>query len=131
MNDEPLPIELTQNGGHHYRQVWRDDYAAVYEQRNAFGAFLGYEAIAIKRAGPCHAFGKDYPPRELYPCNEDWGKLAISVSDLDRAMNAAKEFSTRAKQSQKTRQNSSNASLRQQQSARSGKALLRHTETAQ
>ena len=123
MNYETLPIEVTQNGGHHYRQVWRDDYAAVYEQRNAFGAFLGYEVIAIKRAGLCHAFGKDYPPRELYPCNEDWGKLAISVSDLDRAMNAAKEFSTRAKQSQKTRQNSSNAALRRQQKTRSTGSL--------
>jgi hypothetical protein len=115
MNYEPLPIEITQNGGHHYRQVWRDDYAAVYEQRNPFGAFLGYEAIAIKREEPCHAFGKDYPARELYPCSEDWGKLAISVSDLDRAMDSAKEYSERAKQSQKTRQNGSSGSLRHQQ----------------
>ncbi len=65
MNYELLPIEITQNGGHHYSQVWRDDHAAVDEQRNAFGAFLGYEAIAIKRAAPCHAFGRDYPAREL------------------------------------------------------------------
>ena len=40
-------------------------------------------------------FGKQYPAKELYPCSEDWGKLAISVSDLDRAMDAAKEFSKR------------------------------------
>jgi hypothetical protein len=46
MSYEPLPIEITQNGSHHYRQLWRDDHAAVYQQRNAFGAFLGYEAIA-------------------------------------------------------------------------------------
>ena len=119
MNYEPLPTEITQNGGHRYHQVWRDDHAAVYEQRNAFGAFLGYEAIAIKRAAPCHAFGKDYPARELYPCNEDWGKLAISVSDLDRAMDAAKHFSQRGKQSQKTRQNGSKVSVRRQQKPRS------------
>jgi hypothetical protein len=121
MSYDALPIELTQNGGHHYRQIWRDDYAAVYEQRNAFGAFLGYEAIAIKRAKPCHAFGKDYPARELYPCNEDWGTLAVSVSGLDRAMDAAREFSRRAKQSQTRRQNGSNASLRQQKSTSSGR----------
>jgi hypothetical protein len=115
MNYEPLPIEVTQNGGHHYRQVWRDDYAAVYEQRNAFGAFLGYEAIAIKRAGPCHAFGKDYPARELYPCNEDWGKLAISVSDLDRAMDAANDFSQRAKKREGAREKGPTGSIRQPQ----------------
>ena len=54
MNYEPLPIEITQNGGHHYRQKWRDDYAAVYEQQNPFGAFLGYEAIAITGTGLRH-----------------------------------------------------------------------------
>lgn len=92
---QPLAIEITQNGGHHYRQVWRDDFAAVYEQRNAFGAFIGYEAIAIKRQEACRVFGRQYPAKEIYPCSEDWGKLAISVSDLDRAMDAAREFSRR------------------------------------
>jgi hypothetical protein len=120
---EPLPINITQNGGHHYSQVWRDDYAAVYEQRNGFGAFLGYEAIAIKRADPCHVFGKDYPSRELYPCSEDWGRLAISTSDLNRAMEAAKHFSQRAKQSRKARQNGSKVALRQQQKAGSADSL--------
>jgi hypothetical protein len=102
MSYEPLPIEITQNGGHHYRQIWRDDHAAVYEQRNAFGAFLGYEAIAIKRQEACRAFGRPYPAKELYPCSEDWGKLAVSVSDLDRAMDAASEFSRRAARRQST-----------------------------
>ena len=120
---EPLPIKITQNGGHHYRQVWRDDYAAVYAQRNGFGAFLGFEAIAIKRADACHAFGKDYPPRELYPCSEDWGRLAISTSDLNRAMEAAKHFSQRARQSRKERQNGSKLALRQQQGTGSAGSL--------
>lgn len=95
MHYEPLPIEITQNGGHHYRQIWRDEHAAVYEQRNAFGAFIGYEAIAIKRQKPCRVFGKLYPAREIYPCSEDWGKLAISTSDLNRAMDAARDYSKR------------------------------------
>jgi hypothetical protein len=108
MNYEPLPIEVTQNGGHHYRQIWRDDYAAVYEQRNAFGAFLGYEAIAIKRQEPCRVFGRQYPAKELYPCSEDWGRLAISTSDLDRAMDAARKFSRR--ESLKIRQKAAGSS---------------------
>jgi hypothetical protein len=110
MNYEPLPIEITQNGGHHYRQVWRDKHAAVYEQRNAFGAFLGYEAIAIKRQEACRVFGRQYPAKEIYPCSEDWGKLAVSVRDLDRAMDAAQEFSKRAKQRLTTRHKGSDSS---------------------
>jgi hypothetical protein len=104
MKYEPLPIEITQNGGHHYRQVWRDEYTAVYEQRNAFGASIGYEAIAIKRQEADRVFGRQYPAKEIYPCSEDWGKLAISTSDLDRAMAAAKNFSTRVTQDLRSRQ---------------------------
>ena len=107
---QPLAIEIVQNGGHHYRQVWRDDYAAVYEQRNAFGAFIGYEAISIKRQEACRVFGRQYPAKEIYPCSEDWGKLAISTSLLDRAMDAAREYSKRAKQSLKTRQKAADSS---------------------
>jgi hypothetical protein len=125
MSYEPLPLEITQNGGHHYHQKWRDDYAAVYEQRNAFGAFLGYEAIAIKRQEPCRVFGRRYPAKELYPCSEDWGKLAISTSDLDRAMDAAKEYSKRAKQSLKTRQKGADSSrIRQGRRGKAGAATL-------
>src|SRR6516165_9022974 len=108
MNYEPLPLEITQNGGHHYSQIWRDDYAAVYEQRNPFGAFLGYEVIAVKRQEPCRVFGRQYPAKEIYPCSEDWGKLAISTSDLDRAMDAAREFSRR--ESLKTHQKAADSS---------------------
>ena len=104
MSYEPLPVEITQNGGHHYRQIWRDACAAVYEQRNPFGAFLGYEAIAIKRQESCRVFGRLYQAKEIYPCSEDWGRLAITTSELGRAMAAAQEFSKRSKQSLKDRQ---------------------------
>jgi hypothetical protein len=110
MNYQPLPLEVTQNGGHHYRQIWRDDCAAVYEQRNPFGAFLGYEAIAIKRQEPCRVFGRQYPAKEIYPCSEDFGRLAISTPDLDRAIDAAREYSERAKQSLKTHQKAADSS---------------------
>jgi hypothetical protein len=120
MSYEPLPLEITQNGGHHYRQKWRDDYAAVYEQRNAFGAFLGYEAIAIKRQEADRVFGRDYPAKEIYPCSEDFGKLATSTSHIDRAMDAAREYSKRAKQSLKTRQKAADSSRIRQ--GRQGKA---------
>jgi hypothetical protein len=108
MKYEPLPIEITQNGGQHYRQVWRDKHAAVYEQRNAFGAFIGYEAIAIKRQERDRVFGREYPAKEIYPCSQDWGKLAISTSDFDRAVDAAKEYSKR--QTLKARQKATDRS---------------------
>jgi len=104
MKYEPLPVAITQNGGHHYRQVWRDGYAAVYEQRSAIGTLLGYEAITIKRQSPCRVFGKMYPAKEIYPCSEDWGKLAVSVSGRERAIAVAQEFSKTAKQSLKPHQ---------------------------
>jgi hypothetical protein len=104
MNYGPLAVEITQNGGHHYRQIWRDEQAAVYEQRNAFGTLVGYEAITIKRQEPCRVFGKMYPAKEIYPCSEDWGKLAVSASDLERAMTVAQELSKIAKQDLKGRQ---------------------------
>jgi hypothetical protein len=129
---QPLPIEITQNGGHHYRQLWRDDYAAVYEQRNAFGAFLGYEAIAIKRQEACRAFGRQYPAKELYPCSEDWGRLAVSVSDLDRAMDAAREFSRRAAKRQNTHLKGSDSSrIRQGRRGSQQGATLRPPVTSQ
>jgi hypothetical protein len=108
MSYERLPIEVTQNEGHHYRQKWRGEHAAVYEQRNPFGAFVGYEAIVIKRQEPCRVFGRQYPAKEIYPCSEDWGRLAISTSDLDRAMDAAREFSRR--ESLKTRRKAADSS---------------------
>ena len=72
MGYEPLPIEVTQNGGHHYRQKWRDDYAAVYEQRNPFGAFLGYEAVAIKRQEADRVFGRNILQKRFTPARKIW-----------------------------------------------------------
>lgn len=98
MKYQCLPVEIVQNGGHHYRQLWRDEYAAIYEQRNAFRTLLGYEVITLKRQGPCRVFGKLYPAKEIYPCSEGWGTLGVSVSDFERAMAIAQVLSEVAKQ---------------------------------
>jgi hypothetical protein len=91
---QKLPLELTQNGGHKYVQVWRDDHAAVYEQHNAI-RLLGYEAITIKKQEAKSMFGKDYPAKELYPCSEDWGTLAFTTNSLEKAMAYAQSLSKR------------------------------------
>jgi hypothetical protein len=86
---EPLPIELTMNGGHHYSQVWRNADAAVYEQRGHYQQLLGYEAIAIKRQEATTMFGRSYPSKELYPNSEDWGRLAVTKDSIEAAKDAA------------------------------------------
>jgi len=92
----PLAIEITQNGGHHYHQVWRDEHAAVYEQKGALRTVIGYEAITIKKRPEEMKFGKLCPAREIYPCSEDWGTIAVTRRDLESAIEAAKGFSKRA-----------------------------------
>jgi hypothetical protein len=73
---EPLPAEIRK---HHrtMRQVWRDENTAIYEY------FGGFEVIVIVKAPAEQKFGRDYPARELYPGDEDWGTLAITRPESD------------------------------------------------
>lgn len=86
---EPLPLEITQNGGHKYRQVWRNERCAVYEQHGHYDQLLGYEAILIKHQEAKRVFGKDYPDKELYPTSEDWGKYGKTCDSIEEAKKAA------------------------------------------
>lgn len=95
MKYQPLEKELTQNGGHHYTQIWRDENAAVYEQRGTSGKLLGHEVIVVKKAPPQAMFGREYPARELYPSSEDWGRFAWTVKDRDDALERARKVSSR------------------------------------
>jgi|SRR5262245_7150597 len=72
----PLPSEVRKYG-RIMRQVWRDEHTAIYEY------FGGYEVIVIKKMPETEAFGKQYPPREVYPSEEDWGSLAITRPATD------------------------------------------------
>jgi hypothetical protein len=101
MKYEPLAIEITQNGGHHYRQVWRDENCAVYEQRGHYDQLLGYEAIVIKHQKAKELFGRHYPAKELYPVSEDWGRLAVTKENFGKAKAAALKLAKR--QSEKSR----------------------------
>ena len=96
MKYQPLAIDIVQNSGHHFRQVWRNEDAAVYEQKGDRRIVIGYEAITIKKRPEEMKFGKLCPARELYPCAEDWGKIAVTRRALESAIEAAKLFSTRA-----------------------------------
>lgn len=100
MNYEPLALDIKQNGGHDYHQVWRDDNAAVYEQRGHYGQLLGYESIAIKRQEAKEIFGRSYSAREIYPSSEDWGTLGFTKNNLEDAIETAKALSKRARKRQ-------------------------------
>src|SRR5262245_28185735 len=85
---QPLKLK-TGHSDHTLEQVWRDETHAVYRHFGSDGKFIGWQAILIKVAPARRVFGKDYPEREVYPSNEDFGRYALSVGaqyDLDYAI---------------------------------------------
>ena len=90
----PLPLEIG-HSDHKCVQVWRDQTHAVYKHFGSYGQYIGWEAIRIKVASARQMFGKDYPEREVYPGNEDFGRYALSVGaqyDLEHAIEQAKRL---------------------------------------
>lgn len=72
------------------RQVKRGRRCAIYSVHNKAGTLYGHEVIRIKQRDAEEAFGRDYPAREIYPNNEEWGRLAWSygVNQTAEAMTA-------------------------------------------
>ncbi len=54
------------------KQVWREGDRAIYEYHG------GFEVIHIKTAPAQTIYGRDYPEREVYPTDNDWGTYAIT-----------------------------------------------------
>ena len=84
---------ILKHSDHVLKQVWRDKTHAVYQHFGAHGKFIGWEAILIKVAPARRIFGKDYPEREVYPSNEDFGRYAVSLGaerDLEYVILKAK-----------------------------------------
>jgi hypothetical protein len=88
------PLKLTlRHSDHELKQAWSDKTHAVYQHFGSRGQFIGWEAILIKVAPARRIFGKDYPEREVYPSNKDFGRYALSVGaqyDLEYAIEKAK-----------------------------------------
>ena len=83
---ERLPIELRING-YNYTQLKRGKKACIYEQHVTPGT-LRFEVIFIKLRPAEEVMGRDYPEREVYPCNEDWGKKGWTYIELENALRA-------------------------------------------
>jgi hypothetical protein len=67
------------------RQLKRGRKCALYAVHNKADTLYGHEVIRIKIAEPVEAFGQHYPLRELYPGNEEWGRLAWSYGTTQTA----------------------------------------------
>jgi hypothetical protein len=82
---QTLPLILRKNG-YTYVQVLRDKRSCIYEQR--VDETLSYfEVFNIKIKQPQkYKSGKEYPEREVFPSNEDFGKTAWSCRTLEDAI---------------------------------------------
>jgi hypothetical protein len=97
-----LPLQIG-HSDHKCQQVWRDKTHAVYKHFGSHGQFIGWEAILIKVAPARRIFGKDYPEREVYPGNEDFGRYALSVGaqyDLEYAIQKARTLKVKNSEKQ-------------------------------
>lgn len=80
-----LPKALNKNGLL-YEQVKRTPCAAMYALRSVDGCqVVGYEVFRIKVDPAQHAFGKDYPEKEHFPGNEEFGSSAWSWLTIEQA----------------------------------------------
>jgi hypothetical protein len=78
-----LDTELTEQN-RILRQVMRLGTIALYAVCQPGGVLIGYEVIRIRRLPAQTVFGREYPEREAYPSNEQWGQLAWSWRAIDR-----------------------------------------------
>jgi len=104
---EKLPLNKSKNG-YAYRQIKRNDKAAIYEQsvenevNGEIGTVVGHEVFRIQISKPCSLVQKhgkkkgqvyNYPAGERFPGNEDFGKWAWAYTTLDQAMVKFNELS--------------------------------------
>jgi hypothetical protein len=87
-----LEREITTHG-RVLRQRKREGRIAIYELHHPVAGLIGYEVIVIEIRKAGEVFGREYPDREAYPSNEDWGTLGWSYQTRDLA-GALKRYAT-------------------------------------
>ena len=72
-----------QRDGFNYRQIAREEGAAIYEQTRAGIAnpSVGYEVIRIRRREGFHIHGRFVEAAEVYPNSEAWGVDGFTLTD--------------------------------------------------
>jgi hypothetical protein len=88
-----LPKEI-RRGGFRYRQIWRKDDVAIYEQSWSDGV-EGSECFEVIRIRVCVARqigGRRLEAGERYPGSEDWGTYGWTYTDRDQAFRKARSL---------------------------------------
>ena len=91
-NINTKPIELAaevRKNGFDYVLLTRTRNVAIYEQKivddNGISYPSRYEVFIIKVQREREFDGRLFPRKEKFPSNEDFGKLAWSITNYDRA----------------------------------------------
>lgn len=79
-----LKAHIRKNG-FDYSLIERSDNVAIYAQMEG-GRFIGFEVFEIKKLAAAVWKGRNYPAREKFPANSDFGKKAFSVRSLGRVL---------------------------------------------
>ncbi len=79
-----LPLELNKYGNH-YRLWKRGEHTLIYAE-SADPRWPAFEVFEIRIAKAKEIFGRQYPPRELFPGNEDCGKWSVWCNTEEKAL---------------------------------------------
>jgi hypothetical protein len=95
VSQKKLPLNLKRNG-FDYTQVllsgdcyiYKQDYNSAIEHNEPgiTPEIIYYEVFRAKVRPNETIYGKHYPAREVFPRDEDFGKTAWSMRELDRAI---------------------------------------------
>jgi len=90
---KPLPTQF-RHDGFDYRQIARERYAAIYEQRWGSGAdsSLCYEVIRVRRREGFQIGARLVKAAEVYPALESWGTDGFTFTDKDDAFGKLREL---------------------------------------
>ena len=91
----PLSKEF-RRGGHEYRQIIREEDAAIYEERwtGCAEPSVCYEVIRIRRRDGFQIGEKFIEPYEIYPNSDAWGVDGFTFANRNKALAKLIEIST-------------------------------------
>ena len=93
---KPLPQEF-RHDGFTYRQIAREENAAIYEQRwsGCQTPSVAYEVIRIRRREGFQIRGRFVEPAEVYPKSEAWGVDGFTFTDKGAAFAKLQEMESK------------------------------------
>jgi hypothetical protein len=89
---KPLPTRFRRDG-FNYRQIAREEDAAIYEQTwsGCANPSVSYEVIRIRRREGFQIESRLVEPAEVYPGSDMWGVDGFTFTDKDAAFAKLKE----------------------------------------